>query len=128
MGVHVRDLQNHIKALESNNSKKERKMTVSQKLASQVRKVSQLNNVLGVSNVKNLNPATLQNCPQSYQLVQTIVNNDEKIIAGKSQNFEKKTEIEEVRSKIDFPPLPAKRLEQPRNPSCYDSVISILEQ
>merc|ERR1712061_300819 len=86
-------------------------MSASQKIASHVRKVSQLSSALGVSHVKNLSPAMEnKNNQQHFQILHTAVQGQEREVIG--QNRAKEGKTEEMREEWKMAPLPAKRWEQ----------------
>merc|ERR1712061_499960 len=86
-------------------------MSASQKVASHVRKVSQLSSALGVSHVKNLSPAMEnKNSQQHFQILHTAVQGQEREVIG--QNRKKAEKTEEMREEWKMAPLPAKRWEQ----------------
>ena len=92
-------------------------MSAPQKIASQVRKVSQLSTALGVSHVKNFTPA-VQNCAQNYQILHTTVLNQDVEVIGhykkRSEAGESKDEASmgQMGAEVVCAPLPAKRWEQ----------------
>ena len=87
-------------------------MAVPQKIASQVRKVSQLSSALGLSRVKNYDPAIHPN----YQILHTaVLRQDLEVIGQNKKNDEvvvSKAEGCDEQMPESCLPLPAKRWEQ----------------
>ena len=92
-------------------------MSAPQKIASQMRKVSQLSSALGVSHVKQINPC-LQNCGQSYQILHTAVLRQDVEIIGQNKKSSEVREMEDgggmEQQEVEWSclPLPVKRWEQ----------------
>eukprot|EP00092_Neocalanus_flemingeri_P017062 GFUD01018453.1.p1 GENE.GFUD01018453.1~~GFUD01018453.1.p1 ORF type:complete len:112 (-),score=37.67 GFUD01018453.1:105-440(-) len=92
-------------------------MSLPQKIASQVRKVSQLSSALGVSHVRSSNPA-IQSCPQAYQILHTTgLGQDVEGIGHYKRNSETpeikdESSVGQMGAEAVFAPLPAKRWEQ----------------
>ena len=92
-------------------------MLASQKIASHVRKVSQLSSALGVSHVQNLTPS-LQNCGQIYQILHTaVLQQNVEVIGQNKKNFEAReikdrNTMNQLGAEWNCLPLPARRWEQ----------------
>ena len=92
-------------------------MSAPQKIASHVRKVSQLSSALGVSHVQNLNPS-LQNCGQSYQILHTaVLQQNVEVIGQNKKDFEARETkdgrtMKQLGAEWSCLPLPDKRWEQ----------------
>eukprot|EP00090_Calanus_glacialis_P046228 TRINITY_DN8970_c0_g1_i1.p1 TRINITY_DN8970_c0_g1~~TRINITY_DN8970_c0_g1_i1.p1 ORF type:complete len:111 (+),score=35.75 TRINITY_DN8970_c0_g1_i1:93-425(+) len=106
-------------------------MSAPQKIASHVRKVSQLSSALGVSHVQNLNPS-LQNCGQSYQILHTaVLQQNVEVIGQNKKDFEARETkdgrtMKQLGAEWSCLPLPAKRWEQEEKMSGV--TLSVLEE
>ena len=92
-------------------------MSASQKIASKMRKVSQLSSALGVSHVKHSNHC-LQNGGQSYQILHTALLKQDVEVIGQNRKSSVVIELKDgeegahMEAELDCLPLPAKRWEK----------------
>ena len=87
------------------------RMSAPQKIASHVRKVSQLSTALGVSHVKNLSPA-IEHGQQQYQVLHTAGLRQDGLVIGQTKTCKEGVMQQLGGEWEDCSPLPAKRWEQ----------------
>lgn len=100
-------------------------MSATQRIASHVRKVSQLSSALGVSHVQNLNPSS-QNCGQNYQILHTAVLKQNVEVIGQNKKIRDGRMMNQLGAEWSCLPLPSKRWEQQEKISGV--ALSVLEE